>query len=295
MDEDLGVKGGHQDQLRTRRIIAEKEKKEEQEDEETKQLEEEVRKKQRLVLIRTLPIVIAGGTIKTLVDVATGRENEDKEIEYSKWKIKEYDTDFTTRGRNEKAPKKEVTIVLLDGRKVKEQVPIVEVKGKEKDAIERTLEEVPKKEKKEPVEETTKEIKQPVTEVKQSVIPIPVVPETPREEVSLEEDIDNSLSEQSKATLQRLKSRKIIDEYEKKLKDIRYELRNLVFEYNVLVGEKDQLLFQKNAEQLLDKLSDVIRKIEILKENHLLLILIQIQIQFITLLKKEENYYSFLN
>lgn len=68
-------------------------------------------------------------------------------------------------------------------------------------------------------------------------------------------------------SVQLLKNRKIIEEYEKKLKDIRYELRKLMFEYNALEDESEKLYTKKEAEELLDRLSYIIKKIENLKEK----------------------------
>ncbi|MBR5370281.1 MAG: hypothetical protein IK137_03140 [Bacilli bacterium] len=66
MDETIGVKGGHNDRRRTL-IISKKQKeklKKYQEEKELKELEKEVKRKQKYTLIKTLPIVIVGQTIK---------------------------------------------------------------------------------------------------------------------------------------------------------------------------------------------------------------------------------------
>ena len=65
--------------------------------------------------------------------------------------------------------------------------------------------------------------------------------------------------------LEKLKNHKIVDEYEKKLKEVRTDLRNLVFEYNLVVDASNNLYESKEADELLDKLNEIIKKIEELK------------------------------
>ena len=280
MDETIGVKGGYQDRIRSFKIKKEQQKKlqELQEEKEIQELEKEVQKKQRFVLVRALPIVIAGEVFQILYDTATGRKRINKQVEYSKWKIKEYDADFTTKARGEKDKTKEVTIVLTDGRKVNVTLPPVE----EKKTILPPLEEKPIVVKDEKIEHKMKtHFSIPEDTVSMSISNdenhFPVASDTislPKSEdkeffseEKLSDEFTPFLTEQGKETFEKLRNRKIIDEYEKQLKDIRYELRNLVFEYNVLEEENQKLLLSKDAEILLDKLSDVIRKMERLKEK----------------------------
>ena len=67
--------------------------------------------------------------------------------------------------------------------------------------------------------------------------------------------------------IKRLKNHKIVDEYEKNLKEIRIDLRKLVFEYNTIVSESNELYESKEAEKLLEKLNEIIKKIEELKNK----------------------------
>lgn len=272
MDETIGIKGGHQDTVRTMRIDREQKRKleEYQEEQEIKQLEKEVKKKQRMVLIKVLPIAIAGGVIQTLYDTASGRKRIDKNDEYSKWRIKEYDADFTTRARGEKTKTKEKIVILPDGRKVTIVIPVEEEK----------IEENTSEDKKNVEEERNHPLNQPafpkpiivfpqlvierVAEKKENEVVEPILP--PKEEEK-KSGLEEALSSQSKETIQKLKSRKIIDEYERQLKEIRFDLRNLIIDYNILVDESEKIHFSKEAEELLDRLSDVIRKIETLKEK----------------------------
>ena len=68
-------------------------------------------------------------------------------------------------------------------------------------------------------------------------------------------------------TLKKIKAKKIIDEYEIQLKDIRYELRNLIFEYHVLESSEEKTTYSEGEEKLLDRLSEVIEKIKALKQK----------------------------
>ena len=62
-----------------------------------------------------------------------------------------------------------------------------------------------------------------------------------------------------------LKNREIITRYETKLKEIRLELKNIIYEYNIIVSETEEIYELKIAEELLDKLNIIIKKIEELK------------------------------
>ena len=77
----------------------------------------------------------------------------------------------------------------------------------------------------------------------------------------------DSLSDVSKETLGKLKAKKIIDVYEKQLKDVRYELRQLIFDYNALVKANDEAVLSSDAQIILDRLSDIISKIESLRDK----------------------------
>ena len=67
--------------------------------------------------------------------------------------------------------------------------------------------------------------------------------------------------------LEKLKNHKIIDEYESKLKEVRKDLRTLIFEYNVVSEASDNLYNPKEAEDLLERLNYIIKKVEELKSK----------------------------
>ena len=113
MDETIGVKGGHNDQRRTMIITRENKKKleEYEEQREIEELEKKVKKQQIYTLVKTLPIVIGGEVVKTLHDTANGKR-EDKEVERSKWKIKEYNGDVSPVSIQEEAEQKRKKIIV---------------------------------------------------------------------------------------------------------------------------------------------------------------------------------------
>ena len=103
MNETIGVKGGHNDQIRTNKIKKRKKEKAEKDEE----LEEEVKKQQKYTLLHAIPLVLVAGTIKVLYDVSTGKKKVDKQEVNSQWRIKEYDTDVTTISTQEQELKKQ--------------------------------------------------------------------------------------------------------------------------------------------------------------------------------------------
>ncbi len=280
VDETIGVKGGKNDLKRQMRISKQQKKKLEDYEHERKiaELEKDVKKKQIYTLIKTLPIVIGGATIKTIHDVASGKRVKEQEEEQIKWRIKEYDGDIThmtPEEFKEKKERKKKVIVLPTGEKVIVYVtPIVEDKKtitKEDGFIEIKPEEQKDTQPKPIIveQQDTKELtdKKPAKQVSKPSIGVG------EEVVDVEEFVDKELSSidieklspEARKTLDNLKSRRIVEEYEKQLKDIRYELRKVIFEYNVLVDEEDKVILSKDAEIILDKLSDIIKKVEVLK------------------------------
>lgn len=285
MDETIGSRGGHNDRRRSLIITKNQKKKlrQYQKERELRELEKEVKKKQIYTLIKALPIAIGGETVRTIHDTATGTKRIDKEEEYSKWRIKEYDADFTTRARGEEANKTRKIVVTKDGQKIIVRVPIEETEivnePTKKDPFVVTEEnkkqvEVKKTDRFQIVDSPKKE----VTENKKGIADSQVKEIIKDKENIIENSIDNhhtssindlfeDLSPLGRDRLEKLKSRKIIDEYEKQLKDIRYELKELIFDYNVLVGEQEDAITSKELENILDRLNALIMKIEKLKDK----------------------------
>lgn len=302
MNETIGVKGGHNDYRRSLKIKEMQKKKilDEAEEKEIKDLEKIVKKQQRYVLIKTLPIVIVGQTFKILYDTATDKREKDIEEANSKWKIKEYGLDHTTESLQEKKAReaaskrrkdgtREVVIVDEVGRKIKVTIPeekkasILDEVNIFKSPIKKEAEKEENKQPKEDIEEKKKEEAKEVEEKAVSKDSQSYVEEPKKKKgigtgsndisydiplVSVPSEIDEtSLTKSEKDTLDKLKARKIVDEYEKQLKDIRYDLRKLIFEYNVLVDEADRAVVSEEMDVVLERLSDVISKVDELKRK----------------------------
>lgn len=288
MDETIGVKGGHNDRRKV--LINIKKKK----DKELKELEKKVKRNQKYTLIKTLPIVITGAIFKELIDNKTTKKNK---IE------KEKDIVFEDNKVSKKDETQEIIIILKNGKKKTIEIPIkekiVEIEEEKKNTISnKTIEnkkiqekEIVKEEKTEIEEEKEKnEIKkvekQEEISKKEKIQEEPLkekklVPQKEEEkkktsrQVSKEKQAKqknsiiniDELNDRQKNKFQKLQARKIIDVYEKQLKDIRYELRNLIIEYNTIVDEEDKIIKSKEEEKILDKLNQIIKKIEELKEK----------------------------
>ena len=276
MDETIGVKGGKQDRRRTIKIAKAKKKKLEElkEIEEIKELEKKVRKKQIYTLIKALPIALGGGFVKTIHDTALGKQQRDKEEENSKWRIKEYDGDVSPKtpveAEIEKLKKqKKKEIITPSGEKIIIYFTNIPEHKKEKSEApydEQTIIE------KDNEKEETKKKEQPKTILHVGIDKSNDSKKTTTLTQNKEENSanDSHVIEQDKKVdekINNLKSRRIIEEYDRQLKEIRYELRNAIFEFNILVHEESEIVQKKEAEKILDNLSDLIDRIEIIKDK----------------------------
>ena len=286
MDETIGVKGGKNDRRRSLKIKESRKKRlqEETEDKEIKELEKKVRKKQIYTLVRALPIAIGGGIIKTIHDTAIGKKEHDKEEENSKWRIKEYDADISPKTPQEakieeiKKQRRKRIITTPTGEKIiivvnnnffeekEEENEATKPKQKETKKDSEVIINVEEKNKEKPTvkpEKIEPEIKQ-----KKGIAPEYFGDTQEYQDIIDEEEIDfDNLDEETRKKLDNIKSRRIVAEYEKQLKDIRYELRNIIFEYNVLANKEETIVLKKDAEIILDNLTYVIEKIEKLKSR----------------------------
>ena len=288
MNETIGEKGGYNDRQRSLRIQnANKEKKEQAEiEQEIKELEKKVKKQQALTLVKTLPIVIVGGTFKTLYDTAKNGETlsdiRDKTDGHVNPFIK--DSEDYVRGKVETK-----IIKTSDGGKVMVTVPVTE-KDEKKTIIEDLLFPGHEEEKQVIYEGSVSgDVRQTETDhltdtstkvsdngyVDRPVtgsISIPVVSDNSTDRVIDYNDYDleldsDKLPDYYRDTIEKLKTHKLISEYEKELKDIRYDLRQLIYEYSVLEDDSEKISNNKDADIILDRLSNVIDKIDELKSR----------------------------
>ena len=273
MNETIGSKGGHNDRRRSL-IISRKKKEKLKEEQEIKELEKSVKKNRKYVLIKTVPLVLAEGIIQ-FVSPSTNLKN--KKDEYGDEDFV-FTDDSSKKGSNTTSKKSRKKIISINGENVVVSIPQNKNnKKKVHDEIELLEEEEDKEDKKElKNKKDTKSEKD-----KNSFNPAPIlIPISIGEKIfnnssskSVDKThssdemkiIDNILS--SSIELEKVKSRKIVEAYEKELKDIRYDLRLLIYEYNHLVDDEEKLLFSDEAADLLDKLTSVISKLEELEKK----------------------------
>jgi len=234
MNETIGVKGGKNDRKRMLRLKRKKKQKlaELQQDKELKELEKEVKRKQTYTLVRTLPIIIVGGTVKAFYDGVTAKKEPDKEVVDSQLPISDYDV---------LPPKNDTQVKVIttkEGTRVRVNIP-----KKSTSILDLII------------------VKDVFTEKKEEYNPEPVVVSGQKNDDVL------PLTKKQQEKLHDLKSKRLVEEYEKELKNIRYDLRQLVFEYNALVDQEEDLVLSDEVQEVIDKLSEVIRKIEVLKNK----------------------------
>lgn len=267
MNETIGVKGGKNDRRRT--LLITKKMKErleayhqEQKEKEFKELEKKVKLQQKLVAVAAVPIAAFGQVYLTLThDNLKKKElalKEAIELLEKENLFSEKDTEEIIRALKEGnvfgldeellgklglsfETKKQVSEIdateFNDQDKKEKQEISLETKAAVLNVIEITLEE---KEQKLHKEQTT-----PEEELKAGITAVDTIDEK----------------------LDKLKNHKIVDEYEHKLKEVRKDLRQLVFEYNLVSEASDNLYDSKEADELLDRLNEIIKKIEELKRK----------------------------
>lgn len=290
MNEAIGAKAGKRDRKRRIIITANQKKKikenyQRKKQERIKKLEKDVKNLELASFLVAVPIAVAGNTVETLLNLRDEKEEErlqakglqleerkqakalqteelhqanKLELGESAIYIEDYqsnDRKFTDYGYPKTIDGKEV--VSYPDKKIitiekKEYPKVVEAKvsleeNNKNVTLKETLEQPNKQQ-----EVTEKQTKVEVKEQKQTIIPIP------------ESQIENL--EQSKV-FQKFADKKIVAGYEEKLKEVRGELKKLIYEYNVLAQAAEDLTDSKAAEEVLQQLSIIIKKIEELKEK----------------------------
>ena len=279
MNETFGVKGGHNDR---RRMIIRKEQRKKLKEAEQKELinlEKKVKNGQIMNLIKFLPVAIVRQTVQTLTNTS---KNQDKKDSFSQQeKLLSKDINSSKKEQN-----KSILGILKNGNLVfKRDKEISNLSSKD------NIDSAEKKDK-------YREIK-PTKEIGRNTIFIPNFSSQKNSSVSSQKKSSVSsqknspVSSQKKSPvssqkeffsssqkgstgidvvlnssiLEKIKGRKIVDVYERELKDLRYDLRKIIFEYNALVQEEDEVVFSKDVEDLMNRLSVLIEKIELLKSK----------------------------
>ncbi len=276
MNETIGSKGGHNDRRRSL-IISKKKKEKLKEEQEIKELEKSVKKARKYVLIKATPLIILDG----IIQLVSPSNNQKDEIDESKDEELVYIDDSNKKSNNKSnnAPTKKARkkIISVNGNDIVVSIPHnrKNIKKSSHDEIELLEDE---EDKKEIANHNNKEIKD---NKKKDFNPVPeLIP------ISIGEKIINNLSSKpvgssqssdemkiiddmlsTSEELKKVKSKKIVEAYEKELKDIRYDLRLLIDEYNHLVDDEEKILFSDEAADLLDKLTSIISKLEELEKK----------------------------
>lgn len=294
MNETIGVKGGKRDRKRTIIITAKNKKKlqayyNKKKKLKLKKLEKEVKNLQIASFLVALPISITGNVYTAMFPKAEKEEEakekglqqeernyakglqleqlqktEKLELEKTSIYIEDYQTNdrkFTDYGY----PKTIDGKMIVPSIKKETSLANIEIKPPIKIAKSQiSLEENNKlgEKKKLDVKTETKTVE--VRKTKQDIIPIP----------KTEIDIENN------AIIKKVQDKKIVAKYEEKLKEIREEFKELIYEYNVLAQDALDIYTSKEAEEILYQVNLIIKKLEELKEK------IKIEIPDL----EEENY-----
>ena len=273
MNETIGVKGGRND--RRRRMLITKKMKEklelyykEQKEKEFKELERKVKLQQKLTALVAIPIAAAGQVYETITN-----DHEKKKALLLKETIEliEKENMFS------ESDKKEIILALKSGNifSLNEELlgKLGLSFGSTKQVAELDLTEFNKE--KEEASLETKEAVLSVVELTLEEKEQKLFSEENKEKLSQVENLtpeteikagikqDDSIDEK----LDKLKNHKIIEEYEHELKDVRKDLRELIFEYNVISEEAENVYDSKEADALIDRLNAMRKKIEELKSR----------------------------
>jgi hypothetical protein len=297
-DESRGQKGGINDRRRVMKLRKQEiERLKELNEEES--LKKELKERETKELLSIIPIII----IKILIDNTRSKkivnidrkkdikekekkeetitqleEKSEEKKEESKKELSEQLKPETNEGfvkvdriEEEKNESPIIENIILPGILLLQDKPKIIKVNKVKDIDEKELkEDTSKKESKqlEEQEEIKSNDKEKSEEAKEEV------KEETRQEKKEEKSEKKEETQSSEETqteidkkIERLQSNKIVEKYADKLMAIRHDLRNIIFEYNMIVDRNNKLQTKEEAEKLLDSLNKLIKKIDELKKK----------------------------
>lgn len=280
MNEAIGAKGGRRDRKRTIIITSENKKKlkefyKKKKQMRLKKLEKEVRTIELASFFIAMPIAIAGTTMETLLNIRDEKKTDyqaSKELQtetlHNQGKLELNETSVLIENNQVYDTKKQLP-KTIDGKEIKipQEIEITEApnfiktekpiekifpdkKVEIKETITKKKSIAEKKENKVPNQENKVEVKKK----SQTKIPLPSIDITTKK-VGINKQ------------LERFQEQEIIKKYESKLKDIRQDLKQLIYEYNVLNQQTNDIYESKIAEDILYQLSIMIKKMEQLKDK----------------------------
>ena len=270
MNETIGVKGGYQD-FRRSLIITKKNKEKleayqaEKNKKELLELEKRVKLQQKITLIKVLPMVVIGQIYEKLTE---NNEEHKKLVLEAAIKQLEQENMFSEKDLEEIiSALKSNTVHLLDdgllgklgvipeGYKRVSEIDIT-------DFMDKSIKEKQPPESENKVSKNTTEAILKVIEIsKNQEATNETIVSARREKIQPGITAMDSIDER----LDKLKNHKIVDAYEHKLKEVRKELRELIFEYNLIADASDNIYRSKEATELIDRLNEIIKKLEELK------------------------------
>ena len=257
MNETIGVKGGHND--RRRMIIRNVKKKKLQQKiaKELEDLEKETKQKQIRNFTLFLPTAIIGKTAQILIE---DLDNSNKELKESSKKTVELNDSGTAKGSSsgktlfsvKTVVLKDTNTIVSDGEKGINKDNFLatggvseSAKGKVNSSVEVGL-------------DANGKSSDNGLGIIQGGIPMASI------KGNFSKGIDVSLDA---ALSERVKEKKLLEEFEKQLKDVRYDLRMIIFEYNSLVSSEEEAVLSQDVDDLMDKLTQIIEKIDDLRKK----------------------------
>ena len=280
MNEAIGAKGGRRDRKRTIIITSENKKKlkefyKKKKQMRLKKLEKEVRTIELASFFIAMPIAIAGTTMETLLNIRDEKKTDyqaSKELQtetlHNQGKLELNETSVLIENNQVYDTKKQLP-KTIDGKEIKipQEIEITEAPNFIK--TEKPIEKIFPDKKVEIKETITK--KKPITEKKENKVPNQEnkveVKKKSQTKIPLPSIDITTKKVGINKQLERFQEQEIIKKYESKLKDIRQDLKQLIYEYNVLNQQTNDIYESKIAEDILYQLSIMIKKMEQLKDK----------------------------
>lgn len=204
-------------------------------------LEKEVKKEQVKTFFKVIPILMTQALINTLLNIET-KEKEKRLYLPTSSSEDTKKTSFLTTNQENEIVEIEITTDKYKNGVVKAQT-----------------------------EEEKEANKEPRTVIIPSLKPEKVSLDKNIEDLSTDKKEETKKAEEAIDILlddkqwQNVRAKKIIETYEEDLKEVRRELRTEVFDYNMINQDKD--IDENEADELLDKINLIIKKLEELKSN----------------------------
>lgn len=233
MNEARGQKGDHNDYRRTLIISKKHQKKleEHQQEQDLKDLENKVKKQQIKTFVKIAPIIVTGTILKTLSGSSQTKTTSSLLLPKTSTENHKKQVFLTTDNHNNI-----IEVEIKTNEYTKERVNVNTTN------LEKLIKNNKPKRKTSPTPVEVIEIEQTKIPIKETTI----------------EDVMH---------LNKLKNKEIVSQYEEKLKRTRYDLKDLIYEYEVLENTYQNTTNIKELEELLERLNIIIRKITTLKER----------------------------